>query len=120
MSKQLLPLLTSDSPAACCPPLAVQPLDVDQALGIAPMFKALGDPVRLRLMSMIASTDEACVCDLTDAFDVSAPTVSHHLRVLREAGLVDSERRGTWVYYRVRPDAVRQLGALLGTPSEQT
>lgn len=113
MSKQLLPLVTSDSPAGCCEPLAVQALTGDQAAGIAPMFKALGDPVRLRLMSMIASTDEACVCDLTDAFDVSAPTVSHHLRVLREAGLVDSERRGTWVYYRIRPEAVRQLGALL-------
>jgi ArsR family transcriptional regulator, arsenate/arsenite/antimonite-responsive transcriptional repressor len=113
VSNQLLPLVTSDSPAACCPPLAVQALAVEQATAIAPMFKALGDPVRLRLMSMIASTDEACVCDLSDAFDVSAPTVSHHLRVLREAGLVDSDRRGTWVYYRVRPDAVRQLGALL-------
>jgi ArsR family transcriptional regulator len=83
------------------------------------MFKALGDPVRLRLMSMIASTGEACVCDLTDAFDVSAPTISHHLRVLREAGLVDCERRGTWVHYWIRPDAVRQLGALLAvTPTE--
>jgi ArsR family transcriptional regulator len=64
-------------------------------------------------MSMIASTRQACVCDLTDTFDVSAPTISHHLRVLREAGLVDSERRGTWVYYCIRPDAVHQLGALL-------
>jgi ArsR family transcriptional regulator len=77
------------------------------------MFKALGDPVRLRLMSMIAATAEACVCDLTEAFDVSAPTISHHLKVLREAGLVDGERRGTWVYYRARPGALRQLGALL-------
>jgi ArsR family transcriptional regulator len=75
-------------------------------------------------MSMIASTTEACVCDLTDNFDVSGPTISHHLRVLREAGLVDSERRGTWVYYWIRPDAVRQLGALLAVsaieePAEQ-
>jgi ArsR family transcriptional regulator len=113
MSKQLLPMVTSDSPAACCPPLAIRALTAERAAGIAPMFKALGDPVRLRLMSMIASVDEACVCDLTDAFDVSPPTISHHLRVLREAGLVDSERRGTWVHYRIRPDAVRQLGALL-------
>lgn len=113
MSKQLLPVVTSDSPAACCPPLAVQALSVEQAAAIAPMFKALGDPVRLRLMSMIAATDEACVCDLADAFEVSGPTISHHLRVLREAGLVDNERRGTWVYYWIRPEAVRQLGALL-------
>ncbi|SCF19967.1 ArsR family transcriptional regulator [Micromonospora viridifaciens] len=79
---------------------------------VAPMFKALGDPVRLRLMSMIASVPEICVCDLTSAFDLSGPTISHHLKVLREAGLVDSERRGTWVWYRVRPQAFRQLGAL--------
>jgi ArsR family transcriptional regulator len=97
----------------CCPPLAVQALSVEQARGIAPMFKALGDPVRLRLMSMIASRPEACVCDLTEAFEVSGPTISHHLKVLREAGLVDCERRGTWVYYWVRPAALGQLGALL-------
>jgi ArsR family transcriptional regulator len=109
----LLPLVTSGTTVACCSPLAVQPLTTDQAATVAPMFKALGDPVRLRLMSMIASTTEACVCDLTDNFDVSGPTISHHLRVLREAGLVDSERRGTWVYYWIRPDAVRQLSALL-------
>lgn len=98
---------------ACCDPLAVRALTASQAGLIAPLFKALGDPVRLRLMSMIVSRSEVCVCDLTGAFDVSGPTISHHLRVLREAGLVESERRGTWVYYRVRPEAVRQLGALL-------
>jgi ArsR family transcriptional regulator len=113
MSKQMLSLTPVDEVAACCPPLAAKALTAEAAAVIAPMFKALGDPVRLRLLSMIASTDEACVCDLTDGFDVSAPTISHHLRVLREAGLVDSERRGTWVYYWVRPEAVRQLGALL-------
>ncbi len=70
------------------------------------MFKALSDPVRLRLLSLIASHEggEACVCDLTGPFDVSQPTISHHLKVLREAGLVGSERRGTWVYYWVLPD----------------
>ena len=95
---------------ACCDPLVVRALTAEQAAGIAPMFKALGDPVRLRLMSMIASRPEACVCDLTGPFDVSGPTISHHLRVLREAGLVDCERRGTWVYYRVRPEAMQRLG----------
>jgi ArsR family transcriptional regulator, arsenate/arsenite/antimonite-responsive transcriptional repressor len=99
--------------AACCPPIAVRSLDSAQAAVIAPMFKALGDPVRLRLMSMIAAVPEACVCDLAEAFDVSGPTVSHHLRTLREAGLVDSERRGTWVYYRARPQALQALGSLL-------
>jgi len=97
----------------CCQPLAVQALTADQSGLIAPMFKALGDPVRLRLMSMIASVDEACVCDLTGAFDVSGPTISHHLKVLREAGLIEGERRGTWVYYWIRPEALRTLGALL-------
>ena len=108
-----LPVVQTTSPAACCPPLAVQALTPDAAAQLAPMFKALGDPVRLRLLSLIASTSEVCVCDLTTAFDVSGPTISHHLRVLREAGLVDCERRATWVYYWIHPDALNQLGALL-------
>jgi ArsR family transcriptional regulator, arsenate/arsenite/antimonite-responsive transcriptional repressor len=115
VSKQLLPLVAADPVVACCPPFAVQALSAPAAAVIAPLFKALGDPVRLRLMSMIAATTEVCVCDLTDAFDVSGPTISHHLRVLREAGLVDAERRGTWVYYRARPEALNQLAALLDT-----
>jgi ArsR family transcriptional regulator len=99
--------------AGCCPPLAVSPLSGEQAAVLAPAFKALGDPVRLRLLSMIAAKPEVCVCDLTGAFDVSAPTISHHLRVLREAGLVDCERRATWVYYWVNPQALGHLSALL-------
>src|SRR6266550_592809 len=78
----------------CCAPLAAGPLTEAQSTELAPVFQAIGDPVRLRLLSMIASTTEACVCDLTDPFTVSGPTISHHLRVLREAGLVDCERRG--------------------------
>lgn len=77
------------------------------------MFKALGDPVRLRLLSMIASSTEVCVCDLNNGFTVSGPTISHHLRVLREAGLVDCERRGTWVFYWARTEALRRLSTLL-------
>jgi ArsR family transcriptional regulator len=103
----------SDAGQRCCTPLAAGPLSEAQSVELAPVFKAIGDPVRLRLLSMIASTDEACVCDLTDAFTVSGPTISHHLRVLREAGLVDCERRGTWVYYWMRPELLRQLSALL-------
>lgn len=76
------------------------------------MFKALADPVRLRLLSMIAAADEACVCDLTVPFDVSQPTISHHLRVLRDAGLVEAERRGTWVYYRARRDRLDAMGTV--------
>lgn len=83
------------------------------------MFKALGDPVRLRLLSIVASQPggEACVCDLTAAFDLSQPTISHHLKVLRETGLLECERRGTWVFYWVVPAALAQLAAVLG-PAE--
>ena len=90
-------------------------LGTEQATAFASMFKALGDPVRLRLLSMIASAGggEVCVCDLTGAFALTGPTISHHLKVLREAGLVDSDRRGTWVYYRLVPAAVAMLAGLL-------
>ncbi|MFI9639974.1 ArsR/SmtB family transcription factor [Micromonospora sp. NPDC051925] len=116
MSKQAGPLpatLTADPP--CCPPLAERRVPAETAAVLAPAFKALGDPVRLQLMSMIASAEggEICVCDLTPAFDLTGPTISHHLRTLRQAGLVDAERRGTWVYYRARPAILRQLAALL-------
>jgi ArsR family transcriptional regulator len=109
-----LPVL---QPAACCTPMVREPLTEDAAKSLAGAFKALADPVRLRLLSLIASFagGEACVCDLTGPFEVSQPTISHHLRVLREAGLIDSERRGTWVYYWVLPDALDRLGSLLAT-----
>ena len=103
--------VTTDRPACCG--LAREPLAAADAERIAPMFKALGDPVRLRLAALIASADEVCVCDLTPQFPLSGPTISHHLKVLREAGLVECERRGTWVYYRIRPEALQSLGALL-------
>ncbi len=83
------------------------------------MFKALGDPVRLRLAAQIASVDEACVCDLTPQFSQSDSTISHHLKVLRDAGLVESQRRGTWVYYRIRPSALAVLGGLLRPPQDE-
>jgi ArsR family transcriptional regulator len=97
-------------------PLTQGPLSSQQAEQVAPLLKALADPVRLRLMSLVASRDggEACVCDLTDAFDLSQPTISHHLKVLHEAGLLDREKRGVWVYYRARAEALASLGALIG------
>ncbi|GAA4981594.1 metalloregulator ArsR/SmtB family transcription factor [Pseudonocardia tropica] len=100
----------------CCSPLVTEPLSGDQAGDLARVFKALGDPVRLRLLSLIASHagGETCVCDLTDVFDLSGPTISHHLKVLREAGLIAGERRGTWVYYRVLPDVLGRLADVLG------
>lgn len=107
-------------------PLMRAPLDITGATGLAAAFKALGDPVRLRLFSLIAShaDGEACVCDLTGEFDVSQPTISHHLKVLREAGLLTSERRASWVYYRVSTDALDVLATLLtvvpATPTAPT
>ncbi|SNT10544.1 ArsR family transcriptional regulator [Asanoa hainanensis] len=109
--------LTDVSALACCPPMVDEALTEAAAVDLARGFKALGDPVRLRLLSMIAARggNEVCVCDLTDAFAVKGPTISHHLRVLREAGLIDCERRGTWVYYWVIPSALAPLSQLLDT-----
>ena len=117
MSKSLLVLSPADT-AACCPPLSREPLSAEQAERVAPLLKALAEPVRLRLMSLIASHPggEACVCDLNDAFDLSQPTISHHLKVLHEAGLLERDKRGVWVYYRARTEALATLGTLIGDP----
>ncbi|WP_024794925.1 ArsR/SmtB family transcription factor [Tomitella biformata] len=97
----------------CCPPVAAP--EPAHEVDLARKFKALGDPVRLRLLNLVAEHPggEACVCDISDGFDVSQPTISHHLKVLREAGLLDCERRGTWVYYWVVPGALQQLSGAL-------
>ncbi len=76
------------------------------------LLAALADPVRLAIVRQLAACDGICACDFTDSFEVSQPTVSHHLRVLREAGVVTSERRGSWIYYRLAPKAIGRLGAL--------
>ena len=100
--------------AACCTPVTSRALSSEDAVTVSAAFKALGDPVRLQLFSMIASADpEVCVCDLTCAFEVTAPTISHHLKTLRTAGLVTSERRGSWVYYRAVPEITDSLSRLL-------
>jgi len=111
-----LPLASPADTAACCAPLTAEPLTMEQAGQVAPLLKALADPVRLRLLSLVASHEggEACICDLNAAFDLTQPTISHHMRVLHEAGLVDREKRGVWVYYRVRPQALASLAALIG------
>ena len=115
MSKSVLELTPVET-VACCSPLTAEPLTAGQAERIAPLLKALADPVRLRLLSVVASHEggEACVCDLNDAFDLSQPTISHHLKVLHEAGLLDRTKRGVWVYYAVRRDALTDVAALLG------
>ncbi|MFE7111860.1 ArsR/SmtB family transcription factor [Streptomyces sp. NPDC057575] len=117
MPKQELAVLGQDGDG-CCPALLAEPMDEDRAAELAKVFKALGDPVRLRLLSMIASRNggEICVCDLTPAFDLSQPTISHHLKLLKQAGLIASERRGTWVYYRLLPATTDQLAQVLARP----
>jgi len=92
----------------CCGP-DVRPLDPEAAEDLAGVFKALGDPTRVAIVNRLASGEKCCVCDLTGVFDLSQPTISHHLRVLREAGLVDAERRGTFAYYWLVPDAIERL-----------
>jgi ArsR family transcriptional regulator len=99
----------------CCPPLLSAPLSEDGAEALAAALQALADPARLRLLSLIASCpgSEACGCDLTTPIGLSQPTVSHHLKVLREAGLLDRERRGKWVFYKVRSEPLASLGSVL-------
>ena len=111
-----------DEALACCTPLSRRPMSHEQAEQVAPLLKALADPVRLRLMSMVLSHEggEACVCDLTPAFDLSQPTISHHLKVLHESGLLNREKRGVWVYYQARPEAMEamvNLFAAVGVPT---
>ncbi|WP_374021453.1 ArsR/SmtB family transcription factor [Mycobacterium sp. HNNTM2301] len=105
----------SNQGTACCPSLGTAAMAESQATELAAMFKALGDPVRLRLLSLIASHPggEACVCEISATFDLSQPTISHHLKLLRAAGLLDCERRGTWVYYWVIPAALQRLSSVL-------
>jgi ArsR family transcriptional regulator, arsenate/arsenite/antimonite-responsive transcriptional repressor len=111
-------ILSARETVACCSPLSREPLSSQEAEQIAPLLKALADPVRLRLMSIVASHagGEACVCDLNDAFELSQPTISHHLRVLHEVGLVERSKRGVWVYYRARSEALADLAALISVP----
>jgi ArsR family transcriptional regulator len=100
---------------ACCPPLLGAPLGEKDAATLAAALQALAEPARLRLLSLIAAypDSEACGCDLTAPVGLSQPTVSHHLKVLHEAGLLDRERRGRWVYYRVRPEPLASLRSAL-------
>lgn len=115
MQKQLLPVVEEP----CCESALTAPLAAEEAIDLAAAFKALSDPIRLRLLSMIAAKagGEVCVCDLTEPFEVSGPTISHHLKTLRTAGLIDCQRRGTWVYYWIVPARLAQLSKLLDLPA---
>ncbi len=106
---QALPVL----PNLCCGP-ATPPLAPAERDALAARFKALADPARVAIVNRLAAADEVCVCDLNATLDLSQPTVSHHLRVLREAGLVEASRRGTWAFYRLVPEAIEQLRETLG------
>jgi ArsR family transcriptional regulator, arsenate/arsenite/antimonite-responsive transcriptional repressor len=91
------------------------PMRREAAEALAVTFKALADPTRVAIVSRLSTAEAVCVCDLTAAFELSQPTISHHLRILRDAGLVEAERRGTWAYYRLVPDAIGALREVFGT-----
>lgn len=117
MPTTTLPVI--DDLAACCSPVTCGVLDLDAAERLAHVFKALGDPTRVRLLSLIAAhaDGEACVCDLTDPIGLSQPTVSHHLKQLVDAGLITREQRGRWSYYRVVQQALDALADSLSRPA---
>jgi ArsR family transcriptional regulator, arsenate/arsenite/antimonite-responsive transcriptional repressor len=106
---QTLPVLQPICCGSDAPPMAAA-----AASDLADRFRALADPTRVAIVNRLSGADELCVCDLTEAFDLSQPTVSHHLKILRDAGLVDSSRRGTWAYYRLVPGAMEALREALG------
>ena len=110
------PVITLDGPAECCASVGSPSFDTDDAVDLAKGFHALADPVRLHLFSLIVGAGDsgACVCDLVEPSGRSQPTVSHHLRILREAGLVSSEKRGTWAWYTVAPERLAALRDAIG------
>jgi ArsR family transcriptional regulator len=113
MPARPLPLLTD----GCCSPVSGEPLDLAAAERLAAVLRALAEPTRLRLLSLVAARPdgEACICDLTAPVTLSQPTVSHHMKVLTDAGLLHREQRGKWAYYRLVPGALDTLAALLST-----
>ena len=104
---------------ACCTPLTGTAMSAEQAERVAPLLKALADPVRLRLVSLIASANggEACVCDLNEPFNLTQATISHHLKVLHSAGILDRDKRGVWVYYAIKPEALTAVATLFQMPA---
>lgn len=112
-----LPMLEPDTaPAMCCPPLVREPLSAQGATELARRVKAIADPTRLRLLSLIAANEGAvCMCDLIEPVGLSQPTVSHHLKILVEGGLLNRDKRGVWAYYSLVPGALDSLAAVLRT-----
>ncbi len=108
-----------DEVTICCAPLTGEPITADAASALARTLKALADPARLRLLSLVAAHEggEACVCDLTEPVGLSQPTISHHLKVLVDAGLLSRDKRGVWAYYALVPGALDALADVLRTPA---
>ena len=121
MTKTALTVLTTREALAgeCCPPLVRESLSASQAADLAHVLKALADPTRLRLVSMVAAHEngEACVCELTDPLGLTQPTISHHLKILVDAGIFTRSQRGKWAYYAIVPKALDTLAAILTTTS---
>ena len=106
--------MTVVEPVSCCGPLAAPTLSDDEAAATADVFKALADPARVRIVNVLATSGEpVCVCNLTEPLGLSQPTVSHHLKKLTDAGLLEREQRGKWAYFSLRPEAVEKLGAVV-------
>ena len=111
---ELTPKTKRAAGEVCCEPVVYPDVERAEAIRMAAVAKALGDPIRLQLVDVLRKhAGKVCVCELVPLFDLSQPTISHHLKVLREAGLVDSERRGLWAYYYVVPDALEELSTWL-------
>ncbi len=109
-----LPVLEPSTPVACCAPLAAPVLSHEEAAATAALFRALGDPARVRILNALATADEpVCVCEFVEPLGLSQPTVSHHLKKLTEAGLLDREQRGRWAYYSLNHEATSSLAALV-------
>jgi ArsR family transcriptional regulator len=120
VGKTSLTVLTSPAPpryGECCPSLVSEPLSSSQAADLAHVMKALADPTRLRLVSMVAAHEngEACVCELTDPLGLTQPTISHHLKILVDAGILTRSQRGKWAYYAIVATALDSLAAILTT-----
>ena len=105
----------------CCAPLLLEPISAEHAAGLARTLKALADPVRLQMVSMVAAHEggEACVCELTELLGLTQPTISHHLKILVDAGIFTRDKRGVWAYYAIVPQALDALAALLRTESNR-
>ena len=115
LALELTPKTKRPNGAPCCEPVAYPDVERHEAVRMAEVAKALGDPIRLQLVDVLRKhAGKVCVCELLPLFDVAQPTLSHHLKKLREAGIVDSERRGLWVFYYVLPEALDELAAWLG------